>query len=254
MSTKHQKVRMLLQIFFTPILLVPEILIMLSPFLVFFLPSINKIAVYFSSAVLVLWLIVTILALFLGRAYCSHICPVTGLFNFISYLKNNRNILSFEYPKIMGKIILFFWFAAPLYVILRNVGNYTGFLPNEAIYSELAINLYYILFAISGILSNTYGKISVLHYTCPFASFMISAGRLGRKIGIPAFAFSYDKKLCKKCGACTKKCMNNRDIPKMLQSESINFEECVQCRYCSEKCKHGAIKYGWRKNYDGGLK
>lgn len=248
MFKTHQEVRILSQVIFTPILLIPELIIMTSPFLVLLLPTIGRVVLIFVSGVLLLWVIVTLLAVFLGRAYCSHICPITGLFSFISYVKNNRNILSIEYPKLMGKIILFFWFAAPAYVILRNIGNYTGFLQKEEIYSKLSVNLYYSLFAISGILANTYGKTSTLHYTCPFASFMISANRFGRKLGIPSLCFSYDKKLCRKCGACVKKCLVNRDIPRMIHSDSINFEECVQCGYCAEKCQHAAITYDWRNS------
>ena len=244
----HQKLRIFVQVIFTPILLIPELIIMLSPLIVFFLPKLNEMALLFVNIVLPFWAIVVLLSAFFGRTYCSHICPITGLFSFISYVKNDRKILSIEYPKVMGRIILFLWTAAPMYVILRNLGNQLGFLPNESIYSQPSINIYYILFALSGILANTYGRTSVLHYTCPFASFMISAGRLGREFGLPAFGFSYDKNLCKQCRACVKKCLVNRNIPEMIQTECINFEECVQCRYCAEKCQFSAITYGLKKN------
>lgn len=244
----HQKVRKLSQAIFTPILLIPEIIIMLSPLLVIFIPVFGSAAVYFIDTALLLWGSAALLSVLFGRAYCSHVCPITGVFSFVSYLSKNRGMLSFEYPKLMGRIILFLWFAAPAYVIFRNIGNFTGILPQEDLYTQLPVILYFVLFAVSGILALTYGKTSVRHYTCPFASFMIAGNRLGRKLGAPSLRFGYDKNFCKKCGVCAKKCLVNRDIPKMIHSDRLNFEECVQCASCAEVCKFSAITYGWKKN------
>jgi ferredoxin-type protein NapH len=245
MQSIHQKIRTLLQLIFTPLLIIPVIFILFSPFLVFFLPYIDNAAYIFINTVFVFWIIVIMQAIFLGRTYCSHICPITGIFNFISYVKKDRSILSMEYPKLMGNIFLAIWIIAPLYVLLRNLGNLTGFLPSEEIYSKIIVNLYFLMFTISGILSYTFGKISVKHYACPFSSFMISANRLGKKLKLPSLNYKINKDLCKKCGKCTQKCLVNRDIPKLIKFDAIKFDECVQCGNCVECCRFSALTYTW---------
>jgi len=59
-----------------------------------------------------------------------------------------------------------------------------------------------------------------------------------------------DLKKCKKCGLCSKKCIQNAIKEELLKSERrymVIESKCIGCGVCAKECKFGAINFIYKK-------
>lgn len=234
----------------TPLLVIPELILIFAGIIVYFLPFINiGIVTGFTTAASFWWLTVIVISFFLGRVYCSHICPMSGVFSFISYVTKNREVLSAEYPRFVGYFFTTLWLTSSVYVLIRFVGNIAGFLPFEAVYSQPSVVLFYSLYAGSAILARTVAKSTIEHYICPISPYMITGIKLSTALNVPAFHFEVQKDNCKSCKVCISQnhCLMNNDVKDKINNCKMNFEECLNCGACVEMCKFKTVTYGFSK-------
>lgn len=244
--TLHQKLRNIGLGITTPLLIIPEIFIIFAVLFVYFLPLFDPDHVtVVTTGASIWWGMVFFISLFLGRMYCSHICPMTGFFSFISAITKNREILSSDYPKIVGYIFTTIWLTAPGYVVLRLLGNIYGFLPASPLYSELSVIVFYSLYMGSAIFSHTIARSAVEHYICPFSPYAVAGIKLSKLLHLPAVRFKVIKENCVNCKVCISKryCLMNMDIRQNIKNDTMDFMECLNCGACAEVCKHKTVCY-----------
>jgi polyferredoxin len=245
----HQKLRKLSQIVFTILLLPLTLSVIISPLLVCFLDLINfAAAVIIARIALTIWILAFLSSLVFQRAHCSHTCAMTGFFVFLSFVLKRKDILSTRYPKALKYITLILWFGGFTYVLIRWLGNVSGFLEYEPIFSSPTIMFYYMMFSISAGLSLTSGKSKTEHYICPFSPFLITGIKIGEAIKIPSFKFQINKEKCRQCKMCNKVCLMNYDVCDLVAKDEFNQKECLNCAMCSQACKFGAIEYKFYKD------
>ena len=242
----HQRIRKLIQVFITALMLPIVLLIIISPILVYFLSFLEySVVITFAQVALGIWILVFISSFQFQRAHCSHTCAMTGFFVFLSSILKNRDILSMKYPKILKYIVLLLWFGGITYFLIRMFGNFSGYFHYEPIFSSLSVMFYYIMFFVSGVLSLTIGRSKTEHYICPFSPFLITGIKISEIFKIPSFKIVIDKSKCKKCKLCNKECLMNYDVCAKVNEGKFEQKECLNCAMCADACKFGAIKYKW---------
>ncbi|MEO5355856.1 MAG: 4Fe-4S binding protein [Nitrospirae bacterium YQR-1] len=209
---------------------------------------------------IILSLFVIIPTIFLGRFFCSWICPM-GVFNqWISHVfnkcknvdhcKNNsyRSIFAFKYYLLTVLIILAAFGALqsglfdPVSFLTRSFTvslypaiNYTGgtfYLKQPIFNGGMLITLIFIII----IFSNRFITRLWCRALCP----------LGALLGvISAFSVLRIRRNTAKCTDC-RKCMrfcHGACDPHL----SLRQSECHLCMTCIEECPEGAIHYGWEE-------
>lgn len=247
---KHPLIRKILLGVSTPLLFVPTVILFLWGLAVYFLPLLNPVRVqFFAVFMTILWGAIVVSALFLGRNYCSHLCPITGLFSSAAFLTKNRDLLSMEYPSIFGIIFPGLWVMAPTYTLLRIAGNRWGFLAFQGIYQHWSVILISLLFLGSFILSKTYGRTEVPHYICPFSPYTQSAMKLSKGLGLPGLELRIQEGNCRSCRTCKVQshCLMDMDLGQRIPQGELDFSQCLNCGSCAEQCHFNAVRYNWGK-------
>ena len=220
-------------------------------------------------------IVLFLLTLFLGRIYCSVICPagiLQDIFNRISCIgrKKKNGKMRFRYHKpanllryiILGTTaVLAFFGITELCLLLDPYSNFGRIAANifhpaviwinnilAGILSSMDIyTLYNISFSVS-----TPALIAAITAFVVFAVMVYFRGRLfcnticpvGALLSIVSrysiFRIAIDKSACNKCKSCERTCKTEAiDAANM----SVDTSRCVTCFNCTSACNKNAIKY-----------
>ena len=220
-------------------------------------------------------IILAALILLFGRLYCSTLCPLGILQDFIAWLskkivKNKK----YKYAKPLNILRYIFLFAMIIF-FATGVGSLIGLLDPYSIYGRIAANLFKpIVLAINNLLAfifeitGDYYFFEEKIFILSFLSFIISvisfaivgilSALMGRKfcniicpvgtlLGLVArfslFKIKIKKADCKTCGlcehVCKSQCINSKE-------QKIDLSRCVCCFNCIGSCNRGAISYKFK--------
>ena len=212
------------------------------------------IPVYKKAVLGTVFIILVVLSIFLGRIYCSLLCPLGTLQDcFISLLgRKKRSYVT---------ISLLIRYTIPVLTIVCSIFGISLFLELTEPYSIMSRLLNYIT-------SNDihkFDKNSLVLASAIFISFLIVIlmsifrGRLycntlcptGAILSLftyfPVFGISIDQKKCTSCGKCEYICKAECiDI----QKKKIDTSRCISCFSCIDVCSSKAIYYGVNKKAD----
>ncbi|MCL2074464.1 MAG: 4Fe-4S binding protein [Marinilabiliaceae bacterium] len=222
-------------------------------------------------------ILLVLITLFLGRAYCSVICPLGILQDIIARIGKIRKKLpySFSKPKSWlryGVLSLF------ILSIILGISILYGMLDPYSAYGRIANTLFLPIWQKgNNILANfaersdsyAFYHADILPKSMPtfivaIATFIIVAllafmnGRtycnticpVGTVLGFLSrfsfFKIRFDTHKCNKCGLCEKNCK----AASINSSEfNIDYSRCVVCMNCIDKCHRGAIGYRIRRKH-----
>jgi len=238
----RQKVRR--GIILTTFMLFPAIFYYFSPYLIIMGASEGII-----SGSMIVFLLLFLSALFLGRGFCGWFCPLAGMQEacFIARDKPVNN--KFNWIKY---IIWFPWIGIIIYMAITAGGLTTidflyqttyGFSINDA----YALFIYLIVIVITLVLSFAVGKRAVCHYICWMSPFMILGRKIRNLFRWPALRLRADKEKCIDCFKCTKNCPMSLDVNGMVKDEKMENSECILCGTCIDSCKQEVINYTFSK-------
>ena len=220
-------------------------------FAVQFGPGIASLVSGFSVTILISVLTVIIFTIFFGRFYCSLICPLGILQNFIGFLsfkksKNYKNMAKTRYTiaaitlgalfcgwaigfKILEPYTNFGLIASsiftPIYNFITNSQNY------EFNIATLTISLIPFIILIFLVLFKRRFFCTAI---CP----------VGTVLGLFAKYGCFRLKIsdtCIKCGACFRNCPSGSIN---LKDKKIDNELCIRCLKCMSVCPKQAISFG----------
>jgi polyferredoxin len=196
---------------------------------------------------LIVFILLFISSLFLGRLWCGWLCPAGGLQEIYFHINNKRaNMGWLNWLKYLIFIVIIF---IPLVSAIRSVGGlttidlfyYTGqgiSIAKQGSYSIYLAQITFItIFAILG------GKRGFCHYFCPIAVIMIVGRKIRNLILWPALHLSSDTDLCTDCKKCSKNCPMGLDVNIMVRQGSVENTECILCGCCVDVCPKQAIHY-----------
>jgi len=234
---KRQKVRR--GILFFMFLMFPVILNYLSPYLIVMGASKGII-----SGSLIMFGLMLISSLFFGRAFCSWVCPASGLQEATERFRTKNakigtgNIVRWGIWIIwLGMIIFLFIKAGGIKSaeFLYNTPQFVSILQPHIVFIYLGVIL--IVF----IMTMIWGQRAFCKYLCWMAPFMIIGDKIRRWIKLPGLYLREDKDSCIACGKCTKDCPMDIDVQSMVKKENMYNAECIMCLNCADVCPKGAI-------------
>ena len=192
--------------------------------------------------------------LFLGRYWCSHLCPVGGAMEFGSRLIPKR--LKINYSQVPAPYFrygyLSVFFAAPLLGIGSLCCNYCNFATVPRLFgaafsqADMAyflrtaglVNLGLVVFL--GFFAKT-GR-AYCNLLCPLGALDAMANKFGGKMGK---RMQIEPEKCNGCKACVDICPTW--AVECKNTAKIDQLSCMPCRLCETICPTGAIDYGHRK-------
>ncbi len=234
---KRQKVRLGILLF--SFFLFPVTFYYLSPYLIVQATSEGII-----NGSFILFSLLFLSSLILGRAFCGWVCPAAGCQEVITNVREKRVIKD----NWIKWVIWLPWISAIIVMAVRNHGydkvNFLyqttyGFSINN-IYSSITYVFVLLLIVLPAFII---GKRSFCHHICWMAPFMIIGRKIRNLFKWPALQLVADKDQCTQCQTCTNHCPMSLPVNKMVQSSHMENAECILCGSCIDGCPQSVIHY-----------
>jgi polyferredoxin len=217
-------------------------------FHLFFSPVIIVLASYNSiiNASFIVFVLIFMLSLFFGRAYCSWFCPGCGVQEILSLIIKRKSKNS------KALYIKYFIFAIWIGVII------TGYVLNGIKKIDLSYGMSditierKIILTLGAIvlivpLTAIFGKFASCKYICWQVPFMIIGSKIRDYLQFNGLRLNCEKTKCNSCKVCTAKCPMNLDVMENVRIGHMQETECILCGNCVDHCKQGAIEFSFKK-------
>ena len=201
------------------------------------------------SASFIMFSIMFVISLFLGRSLCGFFCPVGGLQECLMLIskkkaKNGkRNLIKY--------FIWAPWIVAIIALFIRAGGvsrvDFFFFISHGvSLYDPYSYVIYYGIFLLVIVLALTLGKRAFCHCVCWMAPFMVIGTKISERLRIPRLHLNANRDACTGCGACSKKCPMSLEVKDMVEKGDMKRAECILCGECVDACGKKAITYSFR--------
>ena len=239
-KTKRQTIRMILLLI--SFLLFPITIWYFSPYLI-----IRAVSEHIINGSFIVFLLMLVLSMLLGRVWCGYLCPAGGLQECAVRINDK--------PPVQGKrdrikyVIWIIWITAVIitFILGKNDITINPFYMTDHGISIADIYNYVIYYGVILLLvvpPLIHGKRATCHYFCWMAPFMVIGSSLGRLLHIPQLHIEADRKKCISCGLCSKACPMGLDVKRMVsEGTGSKCTECIQCGACVDECPKKVLKY-----------
>ncbi len=240
-QTTRQKVRQALILI--SFLLFPIIMNYFSPYVIID-GAVNGII----NGSFVVFALMFLSSLFLGRLWCGWACPAAGLQE--ACFAINRK------PARGGKLDWIKWviwvpWVSLIVILAGSAGGYHRVdifhLTDNGISvaNPYMYITYYTVVGIFLILALTAGKRAGCHYICWMAPFMILGRKIRNLFKWPSLRLKADADKCVNCKKCTANCSMSLDVNQMVQKGTVENSECILCGTCVDVCPSDVIAYSF---------
>lgn len=236
---KRQKIRKGLLI--TSLLLFPIIIYYFSPYLIIMAAMEHVI-----NGSFIVFVMLLVGSLFLGRIFCGYICPMGGLQE-CAFLMNDKGIKrDWRYNIKYG--IWLTWITVVIVCYILGKGEmHVDFLyatdHGISIANIYGYIIYYGIILLFIIPAICFGKRFACHYFCWIAPFMIIGGKIGRFLHLPQVHIKIKQEGCIACGKCSRSCPMSIEVKEKVADGKITDAECIQCGACIDACPKQLLKY-----------
>jgi ferredoxin-type protein NapH len=193
-------------------------------------------------------------SLFVGRLWCGWLCPMGGLAE-ICFAVNATPIRSKKIDWLKWGI-WGVWLAVIIWAVISAGGyqsvNFTldtingisvaGDAERPIVFAYI---IYYMVIGIFLTLSLVIGKRAGCHSICWMAPFMMTGRKLRNLIGYPSLRLKADPDTCTNCKTCTANCPMSLDVNAMVQLGHMENSECILCGSCVDGCPSKSIRYSF---------
>lgn len=217
-------------------------------FHLFFSPVIIVLASYKSiiNASFVAFVMMFLLSLFFGRAYCSWFCPGCGiqeiLSMFIKRKSRNSKALYIKY------FIFTIWIGAIIIGYILNGINKVDLsygMSDITIERKIILTIGAIVLIVP--LTAIFGKFASCKYICWQVPFMIIGTKIRDYLHLNGLRLKSEKIKCNSCKVCSTKCPMNLDVMGNVKNEYMQNTECILCGNCIDHCKQKVIRFSFKK-------
>ncbi len=201
---------------------------------------------------LVMFGLLFVSSLFLGRAWCGWVCPGSGMQEMVEPI-NSRAVRRGNWIKWL---IWVPWISLIVFLAVRAGGYHSINLlyhtvngisvagtPDRPI--VIAYIIYYGVIALFVGLAIFAGRRAACHTICWMAPFMITGRWIRNRLGWPSLRLQADPSACADCKKCTGNCPMSLDVNAMVQKGRMENSECILCGTCVDNCSKHVIRYSF---------
>ncbi len=182
---------------------------------------------FFLSIGFILSILILIITAFFGRYFCSYVCPIGAIQDFIGFkakMKHPKFLFFLKYI-ILFSIIIGSYFSGK--IIYQNVCP-VEFLAGKIPYYNLGFTILSIITLIS-----IFWKRFFCTTFCPYAALMNITQWLMLKISQGKFPKSLSPSKCVHCGICKSHCSLDIEVD---SKNPFDIVECIRCGECLDSC------------------
>jgi ferredoxin-type protein NapH len=197
----------------------------------------------------IMFLIMFISSLALGRAYCGWACPGAGCQEAI-FMARDKKVTKGNYIKWL---IWVPWIASIALVAIRAGGYHKIDFLYQTTYGlsigniNALISYFIVLIFLIALPAFIVGRRSFCHHLCWMAPFMILGRRFSTYLPWASLHLKSDHGVCKHCYTCTENCPMSLPVEDMVNQSYMENAECILCGTCVDGCKQGAIIFKYKK-------
>ena len=203
---------------------------------------------------LVMFGLMFISSIFLGRLWCGWVCPGGGMQEIVEPVNNRpANGKKIDWIKWLiwipwVSLIVFLAIQAGGYSSVDLLYHTQGGIsvagsPDRPIF--IAYIIYYFVIALFVGLAVFAGRRAGCHSVCWMAPFMMIGRWFRNRFAWPSLRLKSDPAECKDCKKCTSNCPMSLDVNRMVQSGQMENSECILCGTCVDNCSQHAIHYSF---------
>ena len=184
-------------------------------------------------------------SLVLGRAFCGWVCPGAGCQEPI-FRVNDRPINRGNFIKWM---IWIPWVGLITALVIRRGGYekvdfFYETLHGLSISSVQGLVAYLMVLLILIVLpAFALGKRSFCHHLCWMAPFMIIGRKIRNAGGWPSLSLAAQPDKCTRCRKCTLNCPMSLPVMDMVGKREMENAECILCGSCIDGCDSETLRY-----------
>jgi ferredoxin-type protein NapH len=217
-------------------------------FHLFFSPVIIVSAAYKSiiNESFIAFIIILLLSLFFGRAFCAWFCPGCGIQEILNFFikrkSRNSKALYIKY------LIFTIWIGIILFGYISN-----GIHKVDLSYGMTDITVKRkIILTLGGIvmiapLTAVFGRFASCKYICWIAPFMIIGTNIRNFFDLNGLRLKSIPEKCNECKSCDKNCPMNLMVMSNAKTGKFADNECILCGNCIDHCKQKAILFSFKK-------
>jgi ferredoxin-type protein NapH len=243
-QTRATRQRLRRAVILVSVLLFPVVLNYLSPYVI-----IDGASQGIVNGSFIMFGLLFLSALFLGRLWCAWGCPGAGLQE-ACFGVNDR-------PARGGRLDWIKWviwgvWLAVIALAAASAGGYHAvnfFHLTESGISVDAPSRYITYYLVVGTfvgLAWALGRRAGCHTICWMAPFMILGRKLRNVFKWPALRLEADPAKCTNCLQCTKACPMSLPVNQMVNQGHLENSECILCGNCVDGCARKVIHYAFK--------
>jgi polyferredoxin len=237
--TIRQKVRLTLIII--SFLLFPVTIYYLSPYL-----PIQGVLEGLLSGSMVIFGIMFLSSLLVGRGFCGWVCPAGGLQSILANIVNKRAKGGrWDWIKY---IIWIPWIVLIIILAIKSGGFTRIDMLFHTVYGISVSNpgayiIYYTVIILIVLLSMLAGKRSFCHYSCWMSPFMIIGRKIRNIFRWHSLQLKEERENCIHCHLCTRVCPMSLNVESMVNRGDMENSECILCGRCVDICPRKVISF-----------
>ena len=187
--------------------------------------------------------------LVLGRGWCGWLCPASGLQEACEPFREKKaktgvgNVIRWVVWVVwIGMIVFFFIRAGGVHQVdIDYQTDPISILNPILVYVYLGVVLGVFLMVM------IWGNRAFCKYLCWMGPFMILGDKIRHELKLPGYYLKDTKDACIRCRKCSKACPMDIDVQEMVAMQNTQNDECILCLQCVDVCPTDAITAGWQK-------
>ena len=187
-------------------------------------------------------------SLFVGRLWCGWACPAGALQEFAQPM-NNKQAPGGKFNWV--KWIIWVPWILLIVVMAVQAGGFHTVNPFYQIEGGLTVSqdywymVYFVVVALFLALALIFGQRAGCHTVCWMAPFMIIGRWLRNRLRWPSLRLVAQPGKCSDCLTCTRNCPMSLDVNGMVQRADMENDECILCGNCVDGCPKDAIRFSF---------
>lgn len=198
----------------------------------------------------IMFLLLFIASLFLGRGYCGWACPAAGCQEAVFPAQDRRVTRG----NVIKWLIWVPWIGVIALLAVRAGGYHRINFLYQTTYGlsignvGALITYYLVLLLLIVLPAFLVGRRSFCHHLCWMAPFMIIGRQIRNRAGWAALQLAADPGRCKHCQTCTRNCPMSLPVEEMVIAGQLENPECILCGTCVDGCKEKVLAFSWGRN------